>query len=325
MNITFYSDVTSREKALGFLPQLREHNVKLFKIKDRDLLLKNAGDTEVLVIDAMGTADKEMISALKNLKLIQSEGVGYQGVDVNYATENGIAVCNNKGVNDTAVAENALLFMLACLRQIITGNQSVYDGRQIEVKKASFGVIRELSQCTVGLIGFGDIARATAKFCNALGARVIYTNRTRYKELEGEYNVKFSAADDLLAQSDFVSLHVAVTDDTKEMADSEFFSKMKSTAYLINTSRGELVDNKALLDALLNNKIAGAGLDVIAPEPVQRDNILLDERIKDKLILTPHIAGITNLTVQRIYQGIWDNILRLSENKPLKNQVNRQK
>lgn len=322
MNITFYSNVTTEEALFKNIPDLKEHNVKVIKLSDREHLLNDAENTELLFLDAMGKADRELIDRMPQLKLIHSEGVGYQGVDVEYATEKGIIVCNNKGVNDTAVAEDALLLMLSCLKQIITGHQSVYDGRQIEVKKASFGVIRELSQCTVGLIGFGDIARATAKFCNALGARVIYTNRTRYQELEEEYDVAYCSMDELLKQSDFVSLHVAVTEDTREMVDSEFLSKMRDDAFLINTSRGDLVNNEALLNALLNNEIAGAGLDVISPEPVERDNILLDERVRDKLILTPHIAGITNLTVKRIYKNIWENITNYINGKPLRNRVN---
>lgn len=322
MNITFYSNVTTEEALFKNIPDLKAHNVKVIKLQDREYLMKNAADTELLFLDAMGKVDRELIDRMSRLKLIHSEGVGYQGVDVEYATEKGIIVCNNKGVNDTAVAEDALLLMLSCLKQIITGHQSVYDGRQIEVKKASFGVIRELSQCTVGLIGFGDIARATAKFCNALGARVIYTNRTRYQALEEEYDVAYCSMDELLKHSDFVSLHVAVTEDTRKMVDSAFLSKMRDDAFLINTSRGDLVNNEALLNALLNNEIAGAGLDVISPEPVERDNILLDEQIKDKLILTPHIAGITNLTVKKIYKNIWENITNYINGKPLRNRVN---
>ncbi|MDD6729135.1 MAG: NAD(P)-dependent oxidoreductase [Eubacteriales bacterium] len=321
MNITFYSNVTSPESAYSHIPSLRDHSVKFFKLGEADRLLAEGADTEILLLDAMGICDKKIIDGLPNLKLIQSEGVGYQGVDLDYAKEKGIILCNNKGVNDTAVAEDAILLMLSCLKSIITGHQSVYDGRQIEVKKAAFGVIRELSQCTVGLIGFGDIAKCTAKFANALGARVIYTNRTRYEALESQYNVTYCDMDTLLSQADFVSLHVAVTDDTREMVDGEFLRKMKNDAYLINTSRGDLVNNEALLNALLEGEIAGAGLDVISPEPVTADNILLDERIKDKLILTPHIAGITNLTVEKIYRNIYENITNYINAQPLKNRI----
>lgn len=321
MIITFYSTVTTEAKCLEYIPQIKAHTFRIVRLEDREILLNECRDTEILVVDAMGMVDREIIDSMPNLRLIQSEGVGYQGVDVDYAAQKGIAVCNNKGINDTAVAEDALLLMLGCLKAIITGHQCVYDGRQIEVKKASFGVVRELGECTVGLVGFGDIARKTAELCNAFGAKVIYTNRTRYKELEAQYNVSYVSLDTLLAQSDFVSLHLAVTDETREIADADFFAKMKSSAYLINTSRGDLVNNEALLNALLNGELAGAGLDVISPEPVERDNILLDERIADKLVITPHIAGITHLTVKKLYLNILDNINRYINAVPLKNKV----
>lgn len=313
--------MTKRESCLQRIPQLKEHNVSFFRLDEREKLLC-ADETEILIADAMARVDGEIISSMPRLKMIMSEGVGYQGIDTAFAAKKDIPVCNNKGVNDTAVAEAAVLLILSCLKSIITNHQAVYDGRQIEIKKAYFGRVRELGECTVGLIGFGDIARCTAKYLNALGARVVYYNRTRYTELEKDYGVQYADLDELLKKSDFVSLHLAVNDDTKEIANAEFFSKMKNSAYLINTARGELVDNNALLDALLKGEIAGAGLDVISPEPVTANNILLDERIKDKLVLMPHIAGITHLTVDKIYQSISENISRLANGRPLKNRVN---
>lgn len=322
MNITFFSSVSTKEKVFAGIPEIKEHNVNFFKLSERDELLKNGNDTELLFIDAMGTFDKELIDSMPNLKLIMSEGVGYQGVDVEYASKKGISVCNNKGVNDTGVAEVALFLMLGCLRNFSKGIDEIYQGRQIEFKKASFGIRKELSECTVGLIGFGDIARKTARFCNALGAKVIYTNRTRYKELEKELNVEYSSLDKLLKTSDIVSLHVAVTPDTINMVNDNFLSKMKNDAFLINTSRGDLVDNNALKSAILNGDIAGAGLDVYTPEPLKKDNPLLDSRLRNKLILTPHIAGITHLTVERIYKNIYENIQNIILGKELKNKIN---
>ena len=322
MNITFYSSVSTKEKVFAHIPEFKEHNTKFFKLSEREKLLNEAKDTELLFIDAMGTFDKKLIDSMPNLKLIMSEGVGYQGVDVAYASEKGIPVCNNKGVNDTGVSEVALFLMLGCLRSFSKGVEEIYNGRQIEFKKASFGVKKELSQCTVGLIGFGDIARKTAEFLNALGANVVYTNRTRYESLEKKYNVTYLTLDELLAQSDIVSLHLAVTPQTKNIANSEFFKKMKTGAFLINTARGDLVDNEALKNALLNGEIAGAGLDVYTPEPLSADNVLLGERLKDKLILTPHIAGITSLTVERIYKNIFENTQNIINKKELKNRIN---
>ncbi len=322
MNITFFSNVTSEKKAFAHIPQLCEHALRFFRLDEADMMMADATDTQILVADAMAVVGADIIDSMPNLALIQSEGVGYQGIDTAHASKKGIAVCNNKGVNDTAVAENTLLLMLSCLRSIISGNQSVYDGRQIDVKKASFGNIKELSQCTVGLVGFGDIARMTARFCNALGARVVYTNRTRYNNLESEYNVTYMDLDTLLSEADIVSLHLAVNDDTVGIADKSFFDKMKPTSYLINTARGDLVNNNDLLNALLSGQIAGAGLDVISPEPVTADNVLLDDRIKDKLVLTPHIAGITSLTVEKIFSSIYTNICRLISGDDLMNRVN---
>lgn len=322
MNITFYSSVSTKEKVLGYIPEFKKHNTKFFKLSERDKLLATASDTELLFIDAMGVFDKELIDSMPNLKLIMSEGVGYQGVDATYAREKGIPVCNNKGVNDTGVSEVALFLMLGCLRSFSKGVEEIYSGRQIEFKKASFGTKKELSQCTVGLIGFGDIARKTAEFCTSLGAKVVYTNRTRYKELEQKYNVTYLTLDELLKQSDIVSLHLAVTPQTTNLADNEFFAKMKNSAFLINTARGDLIDNEALKNALLSGEIAGAGLDVFTPEPLEKDNILLDDRLKDKLILTPHIAGITSLTVEKIYKNIYENMQNIACQKELKNRVN---
>lgn len=310
--LTFISNVTTKQKAFAQVREFEQFDCKFFSMDaSADEILATAGDTDFIMLDAMAKLGDDVISAMPNLKLIQSEGVGYQGVDLDSAKRNNVVVCNNKGINDTAVAEGALFLILGCLKNITTGQRAVHEGRQMEVKMASFGVVRELSECTVGLVGFGDIARATAKFLNALGARVLYSNRTRYVDLEQEYGVKYATLDELLAQSDFVSLHLAVCDDTRNIVNADFLSKMKSSAYLINTARGDLVDNEALLDALLNDTIAGAGLDVIYPEPVLADNILLDDRISDKLVLTPHISGITSLTVKKLYRNGYDNIQKI--------------
>ncbi len=321
--VAFISDVTTPERVYSNVPELKDFDVKFFSTRDgEEKIIKEAANTEYLIVDAMGRASEKLIDSLANLKLIQSEGVGYQGVDVEAATRRNIPVCNNKGINDTAVAEVAVFLILGCLKKYNDGVTAVYDGRQIQKKAESFGIIKELSECTVGLVGFGDIARQTAMLLKAFGARVIYYNRTRYERIEEEYGVEYVGLDELLKQSDFVSLHLAVTDDTRNIVDSDFLGKMKSTAYLINTARGDLVDNSALLDAIKNNKIAGAGLDVIAPEPVQKGNILLDESIKDKLMLTPHIAGITALTVKKLYRNCYDNIVAIQNGNRPKNKVN---
>lgn len=312
INLSFISNLTTPERAYAYVPEFKNFNIEFFTMSDSaEKIVSEAPDTEYIMLDAMAKCGDDIISALPHLKLIQSEGVGYQGVDMESAKRNNVIVCNNKGINDTAVAEHTLFLIMGCLKNITPGQRAVYEGRQMEVKRASFGVVRELSECTVGLLGFGDIARAAARLLNAFGARVIYSNRTRYEALEKEYNAQYVSLDEMLMQSDFVSLHLAVCDDTRKIVNAAFLSKMKKSAYLINTSRGDLVDNDDLLNALLTDEIAGAGLDVISPEPVESDNILLDSRIADKLVLTPHIAGITSLTVKKLYKNGYENIMRV--------------
>lgn len=321
--VIFISDVTTPERVYSNVPEFKDFDVQFFStLDDEEKIIKNAGDTEFLVVDAMGKVSGKLIESLPNLKLIQSEGVGYQGVDVAAATKLNIPVCNNKGINDTAVAELTVFLILGCLKKYNDGVSAVYDGRQIEKKAESFGVIKELSECTVGLLGFGDIARQTAMLLRVFGAKVIYHNRTRYEHIEDEYGVEYVSLDELLKQSDFVSLHLAVTDETRNTVNDEFLKKMKNTAYLINTARGDLVDNAALYSAIKSGEIAGAGLDVIAPEPVQKDNILLDESIKNELLITPHIAGITALTVKKLYRNCYDNITAILNGDKPKNKVN---
>lgn len=321
--VIFISNVTTPQRAYENEPGFRDFDMRFFTMNDSaDKIVSSAPDTEFIILDAMGKCGDDIISRLPKLRMIHSEGVGYQGIDMESAEKHGVTVCNNKGINDTAVAECTVLHILGCLKNCTAGSNAVYDGRQMEVKAQSFGVIKELSECTVGLVGFGDIARASARLLSVFGCRVLYANRTRYEALEKEYNVTYSTLNELLGESDFVSLHLAVNEDTKNIADVQFFKKMKPSAYLINTSRGELVDNDALLYALKNGIIAGAGLDVIAPEPVSSDNILLDGEIREKLFLTPHIAGITSLTVKKIYRNCYKNIMRVIGGETPLNKVN---
>ena len=321
-NVTFISNVTTPERAYTNAPGLKDFRVKFFSMSDStEKILAEAGDTEFLIADAMAKIDGGLIGGMKHLRLIQSEGVGYQGVDLQAARQNGVLVCNNKGINDTAVAESAVMLILSCLKDVNGGRKAVYEGRQMAAKKAAFGVVRELSECTVGLLGFGDIARETARLLSAFGARVLYANRTRYADLEEQYHAVYVSLPELLRQSDFVSLHLAVCDDTREMVNEAFLSAMKDSAYLINTARGDLVDNAALLQSLLNGTIAGAGLDVISPEPVEKDNLLLDERVRDKLVVMPHTAGITSLAVQKVYKNSYENIISILNGRTPRNVV----
>lgn len=323
MNIVFLSNVSDKQRVQREIPEIFSDgfSVRFYPLGASADEIGADGDADVLVVDAMGSVEKELIDVLPSLKLIQSEGVGYQGIDLEAAANRGVAVCNNPGINDTAVAEQAIMLMLSCLKNARNLDQAVRIGRQIETKKEYFGKLKELSECTVGLIGFGKIARKTAQFLKPFGARVLYSNRTRYEELESEYSVSYADMDTLLGESDIVSLHLPANSRTAGIADASFFNKMKSGACFINTARGELVDNNALVEALLNGRLSMAGLDVIAPEPVMPDNPLLDKRIEDKILFSPHIGGLSSATVSKLYQGVLKNIIRIQNSEEPINRV----
>lgn len=187
------------------------------------------------------------------------------------------------------------------------------------------GGLRELSDCRVGLVGFGDIARAVAVRLAAFGCEVCYTARHRLpREEEARYGVTFMALEEMAAVCDVVSLHCPVTDETRNMVSDALLARMQSTAVLINTARGELVDNDALARALTEGRIAGAGLDTVAPEPVPADHPLvqLPAPAAERLVFSPHLGGITEASFRRAHLHMWRNVERLVDGHRPDNIVN---
>ena len=289
--------------------------------------LQQAREADFIIADAMAVVTGKMISQMPNLKLIHSEGVGFNFFDIQVAKERGIYVCNCKGMNDKAVAEQTILLMLGMLREVCTGNRAVCEGKQIQVKEGYMkrGDLLELADCKVGLIGFGDIAKALARQLKSLGAEIYYYKKTPLEpKIEDEYRISYLTLDELLKTCNMISLHVPVTNDTTNMVNDKFFEKMQTDSYLVNTARGELVDSKALIRALKSGKIKMAGLDTIAGEPVMLNNTLIDQpkEILDRIIFSPHIGGITASSFKRGYAMIWENINDICEGKKPKHIVN---
>lgn len=293
-----------------------------------DVILAAGKDAEVIIVDAMGKVSANVINHMPNLKMIHSEGVGFQGVDTIAAGAKQVYVCNCKGMNATAVAEQAILLMLGLLRGVVTGDRAVREGRQIEVKENHMltGDLKELSDCTIGFMGFGDIAKAAAKMAGVFGAKIVYYDIFRASEdLEKAYNATYMTIDELLKVSDIVSLHLPVTPQTAGMVNADFFAKMKDGAYLINTARGELVDSQALVEAIRSGRLAGAGLDCVAGEPVQADNVILqaEKAVEDRIIYSCHVGGITASSFKRGYQMVWSDIAKIEAGEKPEHIVNR--
>jgi phosphoglycerate dehydrogenase-like enzyme len=316
MKLLVIGDKARVEKYLPALEVVRQvQRVVVARATPDEAILATAADADFIMADAISPVSAQLIGGMAGLRLIHSEGVAYNAIDLAAARERGIPVCNCKGVNAGAVAEQTILLMLACLRDSVNGDAAVRQGRQIEAKERRMVEgIRELGDCKVGLIGAGDIARATIKRLAPWGCGLAYYKRTPLTaEEERRLGARFEPLGELLASSDIVSLHVPVTDETRGMVDERFLAAMKPGSILINTARGEVVDQEALAAALVSGHLAAAGLDTLAPEPVAPDHILLRLPAETSrcVVFSPHIGGITEGTFYRAHRTVWQNIARI--------------
>ena len=264
---------------------------------------------DVLVVDAIMKIGPEIIQNMPSLKMIHSQGVAFNGIDIDSAQKTGIYVCNNAGVNAQPVAEQTVLLILALLKKFRWGEDMVYAGRQMEAKMDSFkSGIPELGGLKVGIVGLGAIGKALAALLTPFGCKVSYYARSGDQRVDG---LLYMPLDELYANSDIVSLNVPVTPETMDMINSESLKKFKRGAILINAARGELMDHEAVVDALKSGQLGGIGADTLSPEPFLLDNPVLctlPEELRDRVALSPHIAGITAGTFIRVYERIKRNI-----------------
>ncbi|OBI53836.1 hydroxyacid dehydrogenase [Mycobacterium sp. E796] len=247
------------------------------------------------------------------LRLVHKLGAGVNTIDVPTATERGVAVANMPGANAPSVAEGAVLLMLAALRRLTELDRAVREGRGWPSDPALGETVRDIGGCIVGLVGYGNIAKRVAEIVTAMGAGVLHTS-TRDDGLPG-----WRPLPDLLAASDIVSLHLPLTERTHHLLDREALARMKPNAVLVNTSRGAVVDEGALVDALRDGRLAAAGLDVFEAEPVAPGNPLLG---LDNVVLTPHVTWYTADTMRRYLIEAVGNCRRLRDGQPLAHVVN---
>ncbi len=262
--------------------------------------------------------DAEMIAAAPNLKLIQLAGVGFDGVDLDAATSAGIPVAQTVEGTITGVAEHTILLILALYKNLLRADESLRRGEWLvwQLRPKSF----TLSGKTVGIVGLGRIGREVAARCRAFGAHLCYSDPCRADPgIERELGLERLPLDSLLANADVVTLHLPCNQTTSRLFGEAQFRAMKPSAIFINTSRGGLVDEEALIRALRRGWIAGAGLDVFAEEPVGPDNPLL--RL-DNVVLTPHIAAGTRDAVAQKFRAACANFLRVIAGKEPLNVIN---
>jgi len=282
-----------------------------------------ATGADVLVVDAVMKIGPDIIEKMPGLKLIHSQGVGFNAIDVDTARKAGVYVCNCAGTNARSVAEHTILLILALIKKYKWNEGLIYADRQMEAKMACFKeALPELGAMTVGIVGFGAIGRQFSALLKPFDCKINYYESLGDQGLEG---LTFMPLEELYACCDIITLHVPVTGETTNMINSESLKLFKRGAILINTARGELMDNKAVVDALLSGLLGGLGADTLYPEPFLPDNpILCDlpEGLRHKVALSPHVAGITAGYFFRAYECVRKNIEAVAKGEKPKFVVN---
>ncbi|TDE33836.1 2-hydroxyacid dehydrogenase [Actinomadura sp. 6K520] len=277
--------------------------------QDDERFAKLLPDTEVLWHVLRPLTAEDMDRAPK-LRLVQKLGTGVNTIDLAAAEERGIAVANMPGQNAQAVAETTLLLMLAALRRVVTFDARTRAGRGWPADRALVG--GELAGRTVGLLGGGQIAGLLRGMLEAVGATVRYTSRTPRAD------PAWRGLDELLRESDIVSVHVPLTEETRHLLDAERLAMLPEGAIVVNTARGAVVDEAALVEALTSGHLGGAGLDVFEEEPVAAGNPLL---ALDNVVVLPHVAWLTGETWHRYFAVAAENCRRLMRGDGLLHRV----
>ena len=294
---------------------LRNELVFCDRDASEETLLAAGGDAVALLVTPVTYIRESLISRMPNLKLIHSEGVGFDRIDLEAARKRGIYVCNNAGCNASAVAEMTVMMMSMLLRRTIWGDRMVRQGRQNDaVRDLEEHISTDLSCSTVGLVGFGHIAQATARLLHIYGSKLYYYSRHRKSpEVEAQYGVTYLPLEKLAETCDIVSLHLPAELATFHIVDRDFLSRMRTTAFLVNTGRGALIDDEALCDAIRTGSIAGAALDCYAPEPATAEHPLvrLAAECPDALVLCPHQGGISQSAFRRAHEMLFQDLQKV--------------
>lgn len=285
----------------------RRAEVRFADNLDEDALLKTVADVEGIIIRANGRVTRKLMEAAPKLKVVARHGTGVEAIDIQAADELGIKVVNSPDANYESVAEQCLAFMLILAKRIRQADLAIRAG-DWDARYRLIGV--ELLDKTLGLVGFGRIGQRVAEMARrALSMSILYFDLLEYPEQERSLDARRVELNALLEESDVVSVHVPLLPATRGLIDEDVLRKMKPHAFLINSSRGPVIDQPALIKALQQNWIAGAGLDVYDPEPLPPDDPLLS---LENVILSPHMAGHTDEALYRMAQ-VAEDVMRVIE------------
>lgn len=312
----------TRELPPGPMARLREHTELRVNPDDRVLdkheLVDGVRGMDGLLCLLTDTIDAEVLDAAPDLKVVANYAVGFNNVDVAAATERGIPVTNTPDVLTDTTADMAFALLLATARRVVEGDRLVREGRW-----QGWGPLQllggEVTGATLGLIGLGRIGRAMVPRARGFGMEVLYWNRTRLDpDEEGRLGVAYADFDAVLSRSDFVSVHVAATPETRHLIDARALRLLGPDGYLVNTARGTVVDEDALVHAVRSGEIAGAGLDVYEHEPDLAPGLAELPGV----VLAPHLGSATHATRSAMGDMAVDNLLAVLQGRRPPNLVN---
>ncbi len=261
--------------------------------------------------------DENSLKGAKNLRYIGLFATGYNNIDIEYCTKHNITVCNAGSYSTNAVAQHTFALILEFYSNVGKYNEFCHSGgwQTAETFSPFVFPLNELYSKTIGIIGFGAIGQAVAKIALAFNMNVLAFNRSQ-KSFDG---VKFVDFDTLIKESDIITVHCPLNTDSAQMFNKDTFSKMKKGAFFVNTARGGIMDEQALIDALECEHLGGAGVDVLSVEPMSKDSLLPDTK---NLLISPHIAWAPIETRKRLIDIVCKNIERFLEGNPI-NVVNK--
>jgi glyoxylate reductase len=257
--------------------------------------------------------DGSLLDRMPRVKVVSNHGVGVDHIDLAAAETRGIPVGNTPGCLDASTADMTMALILAAARNVVVGDRFA-RGPEFTHYDPAILIGQEVSGSTLGIIGMGRIGKQVARRARGFDMTVLYHNRHRHPAAEAELGVAFASFDDLLANSDFISLNCPLTPETTGLISAPQFARMKRSAILINIARGPVVDDEALYEALATRRIAGAAVDVTHPEPLPRDHKLLS---LDNLVITPHLGSASNRTRQRMMEMTVENLMAGLEGRAL--------
>jgi glyoxylate reductase len=276
-------------------------------VLDRDVLIKRVKNVDAILCMLGDRIDSNVMDAAgSSLKIISCYSVGYDHVDIKEAEKRNIAVTNTPNVLANTTADLTFSLILACARNIVNGDSHVRNGNWKFGWTPDLFLGYDVYGSTLGIIGLGEIGMLVAKRAKGFGMKVLYYSNNRNRKIELELSISYVPLEELLQQSDFVSLHVSLNKSSFHMIDESKFKLMKKTAFLINTSRGKVINEQHLIKAIKNKKIAGAGLDVYEDEPISASNQLIS---LPQTVLLPHIGSATFRTRSKMAEVSANNIV----------------